>query len=65
MKHKRNDPMCDPWDSQADEKNAIFISTAFCLDFLIRNENITCEECKTKKLFNIILHLGRVTSLQS
>ena len=23
-------------------------SIAFCLDFLIRNENITTEECKTK-----------------
>ena len=20
MAHKRNDPMCDPWDSQGDEK---------------------------------------------
>ena len=26
MKHKRNDPMCDPWDSQGNEKNAISIS---------------------------------------
>ena len=49
MKHKRNDPTCDPWDSQGDEKNAISISIAFCLDFLIRKENITFEECKTKK----------------
>ena len=48
VKHKRNGPMCDPWDSQGDEKNAISISTAFCLDFLTRNENITSEECKTK-----------------
>ena len=40
--------MCDPWDSQGNEKNAVTISTAFCLDFLIRNENITSEECKTK-----------------
>ena len=29
-------------------KNAISISIAFCLDFLIRNENITSEECKIK-----------------
>ena len=65
MKHKRNDPMCDPWDSQGDEQNAISISIAFCLDVLIRNENITSEECKTKKPFEIILHVGRVTSLQS
>ena len=48
MKHKRHDPMCDPWDSQGNEKNAVAISTAFCLDFLIRNENISSEECKTK-----------------
>ena len=27
------------------KKNAI----SFCLDFLIRNVNITSEECKTKK----------------
>ena len=47
MKHKRNDPVCDPWDSQGD-KNGVFISFAFCLDFLIRNENITLDECKTK-----------------
>ena len=65
MKHKRNDPMCDPWDSQGSEKNAVSISIAFCLDFLIRNENITSEECKTKKPFEIILHVGQITSLQS
>ena len=49
MKHKRNDPMCDLWDFQGDKKNAISIFVAFCLDVLIRNENITSEECKTKK----------------
>ena len=26
--------MCDPWDSQGDEKNAVFISIAFSFDFL-------------------------------
>ena len=46
-------------------KNAVSISIAFCLDLLIRNENVTSEECKTKKLFEIILHVGQVTSLQS
>ena len=46
MKHERNDAMCDPWDSQGDEKNAISTSIAFCLDFLIRNKNITSGECK-------------------
>ena len=57
--------MCDPWDSQGNEKNAVSISIAFCLDFLMKSENITSEECKTKKPFEIILHVGRVTSLQS
>ena len=47
MKHKRNDPMRDPWDSQGNEKNGISISIAFCLNILIRNENITSEEYKT------------------
>ena len=54
VKHKRNDPMCDPWDSQGNEKNAISISIAFFLDFLIRNESITSEECKTKNPLNNI-----------
>ena len=50
MKHKRNYPMCDPRDSQGNEKMQLSISIACCLDFLIRNENITSEECKTKNL---------------
>ena len=57
--------MCDPSDSQGNEKMQLSISVASCLDFLIRNENITSEKCKTKKLFEIILHVGRVKSLQS
>ena len=36
------------------KKNAISISIAFCLDFSIRNENITSEECKTKTVGNNI-----------
>ena len=32
MKHKRDDPMCDPRHSQGNEKMQ-FISIAFCLDF--------------------------------
>ena len=46
MKHKRNDPMCDLWDYQVDEKMQFLF--AFCLDLLVRNENISSEECKTK-----------------
>ena len=42
------------------EKKAVFISDAFCLDFMIRN-NITSEECKTKLLE--LLHVGRVIRL--
>ena len=45
-------------------KNAVFISIDFCLAFFIRNENTTSKECK-QKLFEVILHVGRVTSLQS
>ena len=49
VKHKRNDPMCDPWDSQGGGggggvKKCNFYFYCFCLDFLIRNENITSEE---------------------
>ena len=52
MKDQRNDPMCNPSDSQGNEKIAVSISIAFCLDFLIRNENITSKECKTKNRLN-------------
>ena len=47
------------------KKKCNFHFYSFCLDFFIRNENVTSEECKTKKPFEIILHVGRVTSLQS
>ena len=48
VKHKRNDPVCVPWDSQGNERNTVSIAIAFFLDFLIRNEGITFEESKTK-----------------
>ena len=57
--------MCDPWDSQWDEKMQFLFLLLFALTFLIRNENIASEECKAKKPFEIILHVGRVTGLQS
>ena len=47
MKPKRNDPMGDPWDSQGDEKMQFLFLLLFAL-ILIRNENITSEECKSK-----------------
>ena len=35
MKHKRNDPMCDPRDSQGDEKKMQFLFLLlFALTFL-------------------------------
>ena len=54
MKHQRNNPIWDPWDSQGDEKNAISASIAFSFDFLIRNENMISEEHKTKSRLNNI-----------
>ena len=50
MKHKRNDPMCDPRNSQGDEKMQFIFLLLFCRDVLIRNENITSEECKKTRL---------------
>ena len=63
--YKRNDSMYEPWDSQGNEKNAVSISVAFCLDFFIGNENITSQKYKTKKSFEKILHVGPVTSVQN
>ena len=37
-------------------KNAISICIAFCLDFLIRNENITSLECKKNTVCNNIAY---------
>ena len=51
--------MCDPWDSQGNEKrNAISISIAFSIDFLIRKENISSDERKTKNRLRIIMHVA-------
>ena len=33
VKHKRNDPMCDPWDSQGDEKIQFLFLLLFALIF--------------------------------
>ena len=48
MKHKRNNPTCYPLGIPKGMKNAISISVAFSTDILIRNEDITSEERKTK-----------------
>ena len=34
VKHKRNDPMCDPWDSQGNEKMQFLFLLLFALTFL-------------------------------
>ena len=34
MKHKRNDPMCDPRDSQGDEKMQFLFLLLFAFTFL-------------------------------
>ena len=34
VKHKRNDPVCDPWDSQGDEKMQFLFLLLFALTFL-------------------------------
>ena len=56
--------MCDPCDSQENGKMEFLFLLLFALTVFIRNENMTSNECKAKT-FEIILHAGRVTSLQS
>ena len=34
MRHKGNDPMCDPWDFQGDEKMQFLFLLLFALIFL-------------------------------
>ena len=63
MKHKRNNPTCDPWESQGNEKKCNFCSIAFSINISIRKENIISDEHKTKKPFKMILHVELVTSL--
>ena len=48
MKHKKKFQCASLGIPKGMKKNAISISIAFCLDFFIRNENITSEKCKTK-----------------
>ena len=55
--------MCVPWDSQANEKMQFLFLLLFALT-LIRNENITSEECETKKPFEIILHVGELQAFK-
>ena len=34
VKHKRNGPICDPWDSQGNEKMQVLFLLLFALTFL-------------------------------
>ena len=56
--------MCDPWDSRGDEKMQFLFLLLFALTF--RSEmKYNFPGMQNKKPFEIILHVGRVTSLQS
>ena len=63
VKHKRNDPMCDPWDSQGDEKMKFLFLLFFALTFDQRLK-YTFRGMQNKTPSEIILLVGRVTSLQ-
>ena len=64
MKHKRNDPMCDPWDSQGNEKMQFLFLLLFVMTFY-QKLKFNFRGIQNKKPFEIILYVGRVTSLQS
>ena len=64
-KHKRNDPTCDPWDSQGKEKKCSFYFYCFLPWLFYQNWNYNFRGMQNKKPFEIILHVGRVTSLRS
>ena len=56
--------MCDPWDSQGDEKMQFLFLLLFALTFLSEMK-IQLPRNAKQKPFEIILRAGRVTSLQS
>ena len=56
--------MCDPWDSQENKKIQLLFLLR-CFDFLTRNEKYNFRRMENKKPFEIILDVGRVTSLQN
>ena len=47
------------------KKNAISISITFCLDLFDQKSKYNFRGMQNKKPFEIILHVGRVASLQS
>ena len=50
MKHKRNDPMGDPWDSQGDEKMQFLFLLLFALPFLSERKKKLPRNAKQKPL---------------
>ena len=48
MKHNRNDPMCDPWDSQRNEKMQFLFLLLFALAFLSEMEIQLLGDAKQK-----------------
>ena len=64
VKHKRNDPMCHPWDSQGNETMQFLFLLLFDLTFLPEIKIYNFRAMQNKKPFELILHAGRVTSLQ-
>ena len=64
VNHKRNNPICDPWDSQGNEKMRFLFLLIFALTFLSEMK-YNFQGMQNKKPFEIMLHVGQVTSLQS
>ena len=55
--------MCDPWDSQGNEEMQFLFLLLFALTFS-REMKYNFRGMQNKKPFQIILDVGRVTSLQ-
>ena len=64
MKHERNNPICDPWDSQGNEKIQFLFLLVFVLTFFIRNENVTSEECKTENRLKKYCSWGKLQAFK-
>ena len=64
MWKKRNDPKCDPWDSLGNEKMQFLLLLLFALTF-DQKWKYNFRGMQNRKPFEIILHVGQDTSLQS
>ena len=56
--------MCDPWDSQGNEKMQ-FLFLLLCALTILSEMKILLPRNAKQKPFEIILHVGQITSLQS